>query len=86
LAPFVLLFGGTGGANNWKIIGMTKLGIYMLLFGLGSTVLHFLHREFIILFWINLWGPDVAWIIRISMMALGGLLFLVSLRTERTAD
>ncbi len=55
---------------------MKKLGGTLFFFGAGSIVLYFLHMEFIILAWIDHWGPAVGWGIRISMAAIGGLLWL----------
>jgi hypothetical protein len=54
------------------------LGKWLLFFGIGSLVLDLLSMEFIILMWINFWGPEVAWTIRISMIVVGGLLWMIS--------
>ena len=54
------------------------LGKWLLFFGIGSLVLDLLSMEFIILMWINFWGPEVAWTIRIGMICVGGLLWVAS--------
>jgi hypothetical protein len=56
---------------------MKSLGGNMLFFGIGSIILHFLNMQFIILAWIDIWGPSVGWAIRIGMTAVGGFLWLI---------
>lgn len=47
-----------------------------MLFGLGSIVLNYLGREFALLSWIDSWGPEAGWAIRIGMAVVGaGLWF-----------
>lgn len=43
----------------------------------GSIVLYFLNMEFIILAWIDHWGPTVGWGIRIGMAVIGGAMWLL---------
>ena len=61
---------------------MQKLGGYLFFFGLGSIVLHFINMQFILLVWIDLWGENVAWAIRIGMTVVGGVLWLIGSRTS----
>ena len=56
---------------------MKKLGGTLFFFGVGSMVLSFLNMEFIILAWIDLWGPTVGWIIRGVLTVVGAVLWLV---------
>ena len=56
---------------------MKKIGGILFFFGVGSIILQFLEREFIILMWIDLWGPQVGWTIRIAMVVVGGLMWLM---------
>lgn len=44
----------------------------MFFLGLGSAVLHFLEREFVLLAWIGMWGDQAAWAIRIALAVVGG--------------
>lgn len=55
---------------------MKSIGGYMFFFGVGSIVLYFLNMEFIILAWIDMWGPTVGWAIRIALSVVGGILWL----------
>ena len=66
--------------TNGKI--MKKIGGTMFFFGVGSIILHFLNMEFIILAWIDLWGPAVGWMIRGALAVIGGILWLVGTKQE----
>ena len=61
---------------------MKKLGGTLFFFGVGSIVHYFLHMQFIILAWIDIWGPIVGWIIRGGLAVVGAVLWLVSPREE----
>jgi len=53
---------------------MKKIGGYLLFFGIGSILLHFVGLQFILLSWIGSWGEAAAWEIRIGCVVVGGLL------------
>lgn len=55
---------------------MKRLGRFLLIFGVGSMMLSFMNMEFLILAWIDHWGPTVGWSIRIAMAVLGLILML----------
>ncbi|MEZ5967066.1 MAG: hypothetical protein R3F56_24730 [Planctomycetota bacterium] len=55
---------------------MKGLGTLLLLFGIGSIVLHFMDREFRVLAWIDNWGDNVAWGIRGGLILLGLVLLI----------
>jgi hypothetical protein len=61
---------------------MKKLGGAMFFFGVGSIILYFLNMQFIILAWIDLWGPTVGWIIRGALTVVGGVLWLLGAKQE----
>ncbi|HSJ04488.1 MAG: hypothetical protein ACAI34_14360 [Verrucomicrobium sp.] len=61
---------------------MKTIGSTMFFFGVGSAVLHFLHMEFILLTWIETWGPGVAWAIRAGLAVVGGILWFMSRHEE----
>jgi hypothetical protein len=61
---------------------MKKIGGILFFFGVGSIVLHYLNMEFILLAWIDTWGEQAAWAIRIGMAAVGGLMWLVGKNPE----
>ena len=54
----------------------------MFFFGVGSAVLYFLNMEFIVLMWIDLWGPTVGWVIRVLLTVVGGVLWLLGNAAE----
>ncbi len=56
---------------------MQKIGMYLMIFGVGSIVLSFLNMNFRLLMWIDLWGETVGWAIRIGVIALGAVLFFM---------
>lgn len=56
---------------------MKKWGGTLFFFGAGSIVLYFLNMEFVILAWIDHWGPTVGWGIRIGMTVIGAALWLL---------
>ncbi len=62
---------------------MKSLGGYLFFFGVGSIVLYFLQMEFILLAWVDMWGPTIGWSIRIGMAVVGGLLWLVGYNQEK---
>ncbi len=57
---------------------MKQLGGTLFFFGAGSIVLYFLHMQFFLLAWIDHWGANVGWGIRIAMAVVGGALWLIS--------
>ena len=61
---------------------MKNLGGTLFFFGVGSAVLYFLDRQFIILAWVDLWGPTLGWLIRGAMMIGGGILWLIGRKEE----
>lgn len=54
--------------------GFTK---FLLLFGVGSSILQLFNYDFVILMWINMWGDQIGWLIRIGMIVLGLVLWVV---------
>jgi hypothetical protein len=54
---------------------MKTLGGWLFFFGVGSIVLNFLDMEFRLLMWIDTWGVQTGWIIRIAMAVVGGALW-----------
>lgn len=61
---------------------MKSLGGNLFFFGVGAIVLYFLQMEFIILAWIDMWGPTVGWAIRITLVVVGGALWLIGNKKE----
>ncbi len=64
---------------------MKSIGGLLFFFGLGSMVLHFMQREFVLLSWISNWGDTAAWVIRGAMVVVGGALWLMGNKSEGAA-
>ena len=60
---------------------MQSIGWLLLLLGVGSFVLNWLEREFVLLMWIDNWGPEVGLMIRIGLIVLGAILIAASFMT-----
>ena len=56
---------------------MRGIGSTILFFGCGSTALYLFGYEFVILTWIEYWGENVAWAIRIAMIVVGAVLYFM---------
>ena len=56
---------------------MKRIGGIFLFFGIGSIVLGFMNMQFILLSWVDLWGPLVAWVIKIALIIVGGALWFL---------
>ena len=54
---------------------LKSLGSTMLFFGIGSMILNFIYVEFLLMMWVDLWGPEVGWAIRVAMIVVGALLW-----------
>jgi len=61
---------------------MKNIGGTMFFFGVGSIVLSFLNMEFIVLAWVDMWGPSIGWAIRIGLAVVGGALWLLGRHQE----
>lgn len=44
---------------------------FLILMGAGSMVLHLIGFEFVLMSWVDSWGPATGWIIRGAVLALG---------------
>ncbi|MGD1908943.1 MAG: hypothetical protein ACFB0C_23560 [Leptolyngbyaceae cyanobacterium] len=60
---------------------MQRLGGTLLFFGIGSFILNRLGMEFILLMWIDAWGPGIAVLIRVVLIVLG--ITLIALGNKR---
>ena len=61
---------------------MRNTGSTLLFLGIGSIVLNYINMQFIILSWIDMWGPTVGWAIRGAMILVGAILFLAGGKKE----
>ena len=62
---------------------MRRFGGFLILMAVGSAVLPFLGLQFILMTWVDTWGPTVGWIIRAALLALG--ILLIAAGGTRTA-
>ena len=61
---------------------MKQIGGLLLFFGVGSMVLYFLEMEFFLLQWIDNWGIEVGWGIRIGIAVGGAVLFFIGSKRQ----
>lgn len=54
-----------------------KIGGFMAIVGLVSSVLYLMDMNLRVLMFIDMWGPVVGWIIRIGLIVVGGGLALL---------
>jgi hypothetical protein len=64
---------------------MQGFGSFLVLIGAGSFVLHYLNMEFIVLSWVDNWGPAVGNGIRIGCIVVGAILWFVGRRGTQEA-
>ncbi|MEN7342185.1 MAG: hypothetical protein AAAFM81_04550 [Pseudomonadota bacterium] len=64
---------------------MKTIGMWMAILGGGSFLLNMMGREFVLISWIDNWGPDVGIGIRVGMIVVGAILFFVGLKQENAA-
>ena len=62
---------------------MRVLGLLLLLFGVATLVLYFLDQPFAAFDWINNWGDNVAWGIRIGATVLGLVLMMSGKKKDK---
>jgi hypothetical protein len=56
--------------------------MWLFIFGAGSFVLNMLGMEFVILSWIDTWGPAIGTVIRIGLIVAGAALWLIGRKQE----
>jgi hypothetical protein len=60
---------------------MQGFGGLLVLLGAGSFLLRFIEMDFILVSWVDNWGPGVGNGIRIAMIVIGGILWLLGRQT-----
>lgn len=65
---------------------MKKIGSYMAIFGLFAIVMGFLNRVPSLLIWIYNWGETTAWIIKVALVIVGGVLFFLGGSSEENSE
>ena len=61
---------------------MKSWGKWFVIFGAGSFVLNLLGMEFVILSWIDSWGPTVGIAIRVGLIVSGAAMWLIGHKKE----
>lgn len=61
---------------------MKGIGGLLVLLGAGSFVLNMMQREFIVISWIDNWGPTVGMAIRVAMIVVGAVLWFMGNKKE----
>jgi hypothetical protein len=61
---------------------MKSWGKWFFIFGAGSFLLNLLGLEFIVLSWVDNWGPTVGIAIRVGLMVVGAGMWLAGRRQE----
>ena len=56
---------------------MKKIGMYLIIAGIGSILLNQFGYEFKLLMWIDNWGETVGWSIRGGAIVVGAALFFL---------
>lgn len=56
---------------------MKFIGLFLLIAGLVSLVVGFMGANLLVLDWLNQWGEEVGWGIRLGITALGGVLYYI---------
>ena len=56
---------------------MAGWGMTLVIFGLGSFLLNRIGAEFILLMWVDYWGPSVGMAIRLGVAAVGVVMMVV---------
>ena len=54
----------------------------MAIFGIFAIVMGFLDRVPSLLIWIYNWGETTAWIIKVALVVMGGILFFLGGKSE----
>ena len=62
---------------------MQSLGGFLVLMGAGSFVLHLLNMEFVLLGWVDNWGPAIGNGIRIACIVVGGILWFLGHKSKQ---
>lgn len=61
---------------------MRGIGGFLVLMGVGSFVLHLIGMEFVLVAWVDMWGPAIGTGIRIGMIVVGAVLWFLGVQAE----
>jgi hypothetical protein len=63
---------------------MKKIGLYLVVFGLGSLLLNLFGYEFRLLMWLDTWGESVGMGIRVGTAVIGAVVWFVGFKSEQS--
>lgn len=55
---------------------VASLGAFLALAGVVSSILYFIGFNLKLLIWIDNWGPEIGWVIRIGSIVLGVAIYI----------
>ncbi|MFC5571169.1 hypothetical protein ACFPN1_13975 [Lysobacter yangpyeongensis] len=61
---------------------MKSWGMWFVILGLGSFLLNLVGIEFVVLGWIDNWGPTVGIGIRVGLIVIGAAMWLIGRKQE----
>jgi len=61
---------------------MKSIGSLLFILGAAASIFGLMDRDLIVLGWINQWGQNTAWVIKIGFMILGAALFMMGARKK----
>lgn len=61
---------------------MAQIGIYLMIAGVGSIALNLFGYEFKLLMWIDTWGPEVGWAIRLGAIVVGAIIWFIGNKAD----
>ena len=61
---------------------MRSIGSLLFILGAAASIFGLMGRVPIVLSWINKWGENTAWVIKIGFMILGAALFMMGARKK----
>jgi len=64
---------------------MRSLGMWLVIFGVGSFALDAMGRELVILSWIDRWGHSAGNVIRVAMALAGAGIWLAASRQRKAS-
>jgi hypothetical protein len=65
---------------------MKNIGLYLVIFGIGSMIMNQFGYEFRLLMWIDNWGETVGWAIRGGAAVIGAVLWFVGYSQQTKSD
>ena len=65
---------------------MKQIGSYLIFFGAGSIILSLMNMNFALLMWIDMWGYEMGWFIRILFVLAGILLMFLGNNAEKKPE